>query len=175
MLFDLYAKPLPPTTIASGIPVKAAGPCKVTDCFTDQRIFRHPDFFYVRDLIFPAVEAGSAVTYDFANGMKIWEMAQFVLNERTTNLRDLELLLIKGGKTFSPRQVEELAIRFEEGDTSSQLFSEVFHLNFFFVHDEEKRVFILVIWKLETRWSITSRRFEDSGGDGAHYRLVTRT
>ncbi len=164
--------PMPPEILTRNNPIAAVKACKMDHCFEDKSIFGRTDFCDLLETSFPAVPGGKVVTYEFPSGMKFWRMAQFILPKKTSNLRILSKLLIERGMTFSPKQVEAIVMRFENGDVSFELFSSGFS-NFFFVHDKRYHIFLLSV-RIWDGWTIQENEFENYSGDGAPQRLLTR-
>lgn len=105
--------------------------------------FRQSDLHLSRWRI-PATEAGSAICYELTEaGATFQEMAASVLGDKMpTGPESLAKRLIKSGKTFSLKQVEDLWRRFVYGGKEVCLST---YQNFFFVHLEGEEVRVLAL------------------------------
>jgi hypothetical protein len=163
--------------IATGTPIPAVGPCNIADCFTNRSVFtyRDPDLdtWFFKEI--PSVPSGAATTYQLVKDVPtLSQTARFVLGETTNDPDTLAKLLVERGKTFSPKQVEDLVSRRECSDRTPGLIDNGC-ANFFFVHDAQNRVCVLGIDRSADGWGVGVYGVEYEFGWGAGTRLLVRT
>lgn len=161
--------------VAMNIATPAVTACNTADCFTDSSIFRRDsdlDHWLTKSL--PATEGGETKVMKLVRaGMMFKHMAQAVLNESSDNLRMLGKKFVGASKTYNPKQVEELVLRFHKGDKSVSLLNDG-GANLFPIHDDKGEVFVLGVRWYGGRWNVFVRRFAYDSGWSADRRLFLR-
>jgi hypothetical protein len=159
----------------TGIPVPAAPACKTIDLFTDRKVFawRDPNLdTWVSQSLPPAPQCTTTVYRLTKDGVTFSDMAKALLRETTDDPAIFAKLLVQRGKTFSPKQVEDLVTRFERGEKTIGLRDDGC-ANFFFVYDGTS-VFVLRADRRSTRWDVGVARLDDAYEWLAPNRLVAR-
>ena len=144
-------------------------------CFIDGKVFcRDSNIDRWLTTNIPATVGGeSKVLKLVRDGMTFRQMAQAVLNETSEDLNLLAKKLIEAGKTFSPKQVEERILAFQNGDKSVALLDNGW-ANFFFVHDDKGNVFVLYVGWGGRRWYVIIFRLDRGDQWRAGYQLFLR-
>lgn len=146
--------------VAINIATPAVVACNTADCFTDANVFNRDgdlDRWLTKSL--PATEGGETKVMKLVRAnMMFRHMAQGVLNETSDDLSVLGKKLIETGRTYNPKQVEELVLRFHKGDKSVGLLDNGY-ANLFFTHDDKGNVFVLGVHWGDSRWRVYVSRF----------------
>jgi hypothetical protein len=144
--------------VATGIPVPSTEEYSTDQCFDEGFAGRDPDIDILMTNQIPATEGGTVICHQLTqSGHTFMEMAHKLLSLKTPKSEEaITKSLFEQGKTFSPKQVEDLHKRFVAGETQIGLNTNGCS-NFFFVHDKGGRVFILdtdldlVGWNVDIR------------------------
>jgi hypothetical protein len=150
--------------VAMNIATPAVTVCNTTDCFTDSSLFYlDRNFIHWSTKRFPTTEGGQTKVLKLArDGMKFKHMAQAVLNDTSDDLTIHSKKLIEAGKTYNPKQVEDLILRSHKGNKSVSLLDNGFS-NLFFIHDDKGNVFVLDVHLDGNSWDINIFKLDSDG------------
>lgn len=145
----------------TGISVAKTDRAKTSDCFKEGFAGRDPDIDILMTNQIPATEGGTVICHQLTqSGHTFMEMAHELLSLKTPQSAEaIARSLFEKGKTFSPRQVEDLHKRFVAGETQISLNTNACS-NFFFVHDEKRSVFVLDTDLDLVGWNVDIRIFD---------------
>ena len=148
--------------------------CDTKDCFVGKEFWRDSDVDSWLTSSLPATEGGETKVLKLVRpSMTFKQIAQAVLNETSDDINLLGKRLIEAGKTFSPKQVEERVLAFQNGDKSVALLDNGW-ANFWFVHDDKGNVFVLRVYRYGGQWSVYIDRLDHGHGWDADYQLFLR-
>jgi hypothetical protein len=161
--------------VAMNVATPAVTACNTDDCFTDSKVFsRDGDLDNWLTASLPATEGGSSKVMKLVrDGMTSKHMAQVVTNEGSDDLGLLGKKFIEAGKTYSPKQVEQLVLKFHNGDKSIGLLDNG-DANLFFIHDDKGNVFVLSVGWDDGQWFVDVNRFSVDREWSAGYQLFLR-
>ncbi len=160
----------------TGILVSKTNRVKTSNCF--KRRFVYSEFFKKITSHSPATEGGLAVCSVITeDGHTFMEMAHELLSLKTPQDQfSVSKLLIAEKKTFSLKQVDELQERFAAGETGIGLIANNRYANFFFIHDDEGHVFVVIMYEhiSEINWMVRMSEISDNRKWRSGYRLFSR-
>ena len=116
-------KPVLLKLCASGVAIPEAPAVKIADCFKvgdGVYAYRDSDFDRLLPEEIQAVGAGNASTFELAKELNFQEMAEAHLGIKGS-LDELKKVLIEQGKTWSPKQIDELIRQCEKGENPLKL------------------------------------------------------
>lgn len=161
----------------TGLSIPATGTAKTADCFTNRNVFayRDPDLDGWLTQNVPEVGSGRGINLVLVqSGLTFRQMSKVVLGTTADDLNVLGRTLIKTGKTFSLKQVEEAIVRYENGEKALGL-NDDGTANFFFVHDEkEESVFVLSAFRGSGGWCVDADELGNVYRWNADGRLLLR-
>jgi|GEM_PF-2685756 len=162
-------------SIVASFTVATVDKIKVSDCFTDKIwVYRDGDWDRWLTKLTPATPAGKPAVYELTeNGPTVKGMAQFVLGTTEYDIAKLAKALVANGKTFSPKQVDDLVIRFVKGEKAIGL-NDNSYANLFFVHDDDGNVFVAGVGLGSGGWCVGVYRLDSDSGWNAGRRFFTR-
>jgi hypothetical protein len=161
--------------VKTGIPVAKTDRFKTADCFKTGLAYRDNDIDNWMTKQVPAVEGGTVTCYEMTEDSHTFmEMAHKLLSLKTPRSEEtIAKSLFEQGKTFSPKQVEDLHKRFVAGETEIG-FQTNNYSNLFFVHDEKGRVFVLNVYLSSDGWDVGLLKLDDSNRWEREERLFSR-
>ena len=161
--------------VATGIPVPSTEEYSTDQCFDEGFAGRDPDIDILMTNQIPATEGGTVICHQLTqSGHTFMEMAHKLLSLKTPKSEEaITKSLFEQGKTFSPKQVEDLHKRFVAGETEIG-FQTNNYSNLFFVHDEKGRVFVLNVYLSSDGWDVGLLKLDDSNRWEREERLFSR-
>lgn len=160
--------------VKNGIRVDSVPAVKIATLFKEGFPYRDRDIDSWMTKQAPIVDSGLSICYELIEeGPTFLDMARSVLEVGSeVEQEQIAKLLIERGKTFSPKQVEDLKKRFVDGETEIG-FNTNGYANLFFVHDE-KSVFVLNVNQNSDDWNVKVNKLGNSNRWNRENRLFSR-
>lgn len=148
--------------VASGIPIDPTPSVNTADCFKEGFAYCDSNIDTQMTEQIPSTEGGTVTCHELTeDGHNFMDVALKLLS-KDDRIKPLDVLrgLIEQGKTFSPRQVEDLHKRFVAGETQIGLNTNS-SSNLFFVHDEKGGILALSLVSSFDGWQVVRVLYAD--------------